>query len=1255
MLGIRLALTGFAVGLLQLCSLSAQSAWTQISPQAPIPPPRYAHTTVYNPTSNRLIVFAGAAGPGGSYTNDVWVMTNANGVGTPSWIQLFANGAPGSPAPRVLHSAVYDAATNRMIVFGGFSPGLAEYNDVWVLTNADGTGGTPAWIPLIPSGSTPARCSQGAVYDAASNRMLIFLGDTTGYQYPGFANTARDVWALTHANGLGGTPAWIQLSPTGTPPPGRWVTQIDSAYDPATNRLMLYGGSAGKPNDRFAYGDTWVLTNANGLTGTPVWQQLNPTGATPLARSHASGFYDSATNRLVIHGGTVDPGDYPSLSDTWILSNANGIGTPFWQQVLPQGTQIPARRLHVCVYDRLRNLMVVYGGQLTAGSSLPSTSETWVLSNANGLGVSQQLRIDAITPNHGGNVGAVTVRITGAGFQSGTTIKLTGMGQDILGTKTQFIDSGVLLTTFDLSGATPGSRTVVVSNSNNATVSLALGFMVDEGGAAQIWVDIVGRDKIRIGSNQTFYITYGNRGNVDSAPSIISVVVPTSVDFSVDVSQPLIGTLTSGSNNVLAFALGSVPAGGSGAIPINLNTTAPANSVRDLRRGSFLSTITGSFQLRAFLNLVMDLPAATGADFEANLPCAFFSTCDSQCASLYLRQLQVLDLARSQFDVYINSSAAATAKLAELGADRILAGAKATLLGYIIGQLVGAIGLASEGGALGVAAENYISGAITHLISATQAAYGGSNPTNVQELQEAALDVSQASTSTATILQLEQSNRIFEELADQINSLVDFVRGIVEDMSARSQEYFDLRLARQDAFNTFQVAAADFCRARNNVERCHSSLGSSATPCGSQQQPLPPSDSGDDRAMITITPVSSLDPNDKVGPQGVGAIGYLASAKALRYSIYFENEPNATAPAQSVTVTDKLNNNIDLTTLTLGPISFLNQLITPPSVPPSATSFATTVDLRPATNLLVKINAALNATTGVLTWTLQSLDPATNEPPNDPLVGFLQPGAEGSVFFMAMPKSTVTTGTILQNTASVVFDANPPIATPTWSNAIDNTKPTSHVNSLAVTQTSKSFPVQWLGSDIGSGVRDFTVYVSDNGGPYIAWLTNTTATQAIYSGINGHTVAFYSIARDLVGNIETSKSTAEANTTIKVPPTIQCTGCYLLISGTRATIAFNVNPVGANSTFSYNYRTTAQTVQFVGTTISQFSVNGNTVTFTGQGNLNGQTGYNFTVTATDGGSIGSGLDTVSFSITGPDSYSYSARGTIFGGDIVVQQ
>jgi hypothetical protein len=216
--------------------------------------------------------------------------------------------------------------------------------------------------------------------------------------------------------------------------------------------------------------------------------------------------------------------------------------------------------------------------------------------------------------------------------------------------------------------------------------------------------------------------------------------------------------------------------------------------------------------------------------------------------------------------------------------------------------------------------------------------------------------------------------------------------------------------------------------------------------------------------------------------------------------------------------------------------------------------------------------------------------------------------------------------------------------------------PTSFATTVAPQVATSSFTVSWGGSSPVSSVTTFDVFVSDNGGPFTPFQTATTATSATFTGVPAHTYGFFSIATDAAGNKEPMKTTADVVVTIgPAPPTILCTGCYFLKDGARATLAFNVSVAGSSSTFAFNFRNSTQTVQFASTATSQISINGNSATFSGQGNVNGQTGYTFTVTATDGGAAGSGLDTVSIAITGPNNFSYSAAGTIAGGDIVVHQ
>lgn len=286
---------------------------------------------------------------------------------------------------------------------------------------------------------------------------------------------------------------------------------------------------------------------------------------------------------------------------------------------------------------------------------------------------------------------------------------------------------------------------------------------------------------------------------------------------------------------------------------------------------------------------------------------------------------------------------------------------------------------------------------------------------------------------------------------------------------------------------------------------------------------------------VLINVIQSFDPNDKVGSAGAASQRFVTGAEPLRYGIYFENKATATAPAQEVTITDRLDPNlVDLSSFNFGPVSFGNKQITPES---AAKDFSTDVDLRPATNLVARVTGKLDAVTGLVTWKFTSLNPATGLPTTDPLAGFLPPSVhppegDGNVFFTVSPKPGLPTGSVISNGSSIVFDNNSAINTPTWSNTTDNSNPASHVIALSAIQNSASFVVQWSGTDTGSGIRDYSVYVSDDGGPFTSWLTQTAATQAIFPTSANHIYSFFSRARDFAGNTEPLKSAAEASTQI---------------------------------------------------------------------------------------------------------------------------
>jgi len=230
-----------------LTSHVAAQTWSEILPVGTAPPFRcYGASSVYDPGSNRLILFGGNSCLGFSF-NDVWVLANADGTGAPQWIQLAPTGGP--PVSRNNHTAVYDAANNRLVIFGGCAGGcLPTLNDVWVLTNANGLeAGAPNWVQLSATGGPPAaRQNSRAAYESVTNRMIVFGGQDGGGS---LATVFEEIWVLANANGLeAGTPTWSQLSPMGAPVSGTIGYYLASmVYDATANRMTVFGGLPKSP------------------------------------------------------------------------------------------------------------------------------------------------------------------------------------------------------------------------------------------------------------------------------------------------------------------------------------------------------------------------------------------------------------------------------------------------------------------------------------------------------------------------------------------------------------------------------------------------------------------------------------------------------------------------------------------------------------------------------------------------------------------------------------------------------------------------------------------------------------------------------------------------------------------------------------------------------------------------------------------------------------------------------------------------
>jgi hypothetical protein len=298
------------------------------------------------------------------------------------------------------------------------------------------------------------------------------------------------------------------------------------------------------------------------------------------------------------------------------------------------------------------------------------------------------------------------------------------------------------------------------------------------------------------------------------------------------------------------------------------------------------------------------------------------------------------------------------------------------------------------------------------------------------------------------------------------------------------------------------------------------------------------------RAKASTEQLGPLDPNFLSGPLGVSPQNFVPVEGSQPYAIYFENKPDASAPALVVKLTQQLDSSLDWSTFELGDFGF-GSLIVP--VPAGRQFYSTRVDALASVGAYVDVTAGIDLETGLVTWTFTTVDPATLDlPAGDPSAGFLPPDddtgrGEGWASYSVQPRADTASGTVINSKATVTFDAGlldeSSLDTDPIFNTIDAGLPTSNVAALP-TFSPASFAVNWSGSDEtgGSGIATYDVYVSDDNGPITLWQSATTQTSAIFTGQDGHTYSFYSVATDNVGHVQPTPTAGQATTTVDTSP-----------------------------------------------------------------------------------------------------------------------
>jgi hypothetical protein len=650
--------------------------------------------------------------------------------------------------------------------------------------------------------------------------------------------------------------------------------------------------------------------------------------------------------------------------------------------------------------------------------------------------------ITSVSTDRGGNTGFVTVEIKGGWLGANATVSLVRSGYaDIVAQYVYGSSDGTALTaTFDLTDKEPGEWNLVVTNPDGQSATAPSPFTIEEGGEPELWVEVVGREKIRVGTPQKYIIRYGNRGLVNAEYAEVLLWFP----------------------NFLTAELASKPHE-TDCPPVRYdpNFLPPENEsdvsgymivVFDVAPGSvdeLQLTLTSPFDSVPFeisARMTQDFGPTSSTKISSStkalepfshLPTSSNATSQNNGEDLYDIKIEFLVGWRtgiSQFSGEKMDHAILT--LPEFDEEGNVVGERSwTQTKQIDGKDILKSGPPEE------IKEELLEQQGEYWISKQK----GSRSLTKEEIQKLAESLDLFTQQQNAWDHQEQPFKGVSKEGKFVGDCIGildycaelawkndprpwmsdgFVRDVDSDKyeGARIREWFDVPSPewKQD-FPQWIIYKIEPGKAHNAVDTLH------------------------------VEPVTSATPEDKYGPTGFDLPGtpyeerqrFVPADQNLYYKVDFWNAENATAPACDVFVEDQLDANLDWSTFRFEEIGFLDWKV---ELEPCQ-YFNVNVDTRPEMDLIVNVEGTFDAETGAINWTFRSLAPNTMETPEDPMAGFLPPITEsgrevGWVCFSVYPEAGLPSGTQIGNQAFVNFDGigpyNPAPKEGPWINTIDS-------------------------------------------------------------------------------------------------------------------------------------------------------------------------------------------------------------------------
>ena len=286
------------------------SSWSQLEAGDPQPNTRYGTAAVFDPAAGHLVTFAGFTDAG--RFEDTWRFDPA----AVFWTEISPE--EGNPGRRCLHSASYDSARHRMIIYGGQRSGPLD--DLWALDLA-----TQRWSEFMPPERPGGRFYTSNVYDPGNDRVLIFGGNLGA---PGLSN---ELWGFDLE-----AESWRLLEPLGDPPAPR--EGAAAIFLQERGRMVVFGGTTDTHTNQL-----WVL---DGLAPTTAVSAA-ATGARPrqsvLHQNYPNPFNAGTTIAFELPEQSHVSLTVYDLLGRKVRTLVTGIRKPGWQQVRWDGTDDAGR------------------------------------------------------------------------------------------------------------------------------------------------------------------------------------------------------------------------------------------------------------------------------------------------------------------------------------------------------------------------------------------------------------------------------------------------------------------------------------------------------------------------------------------------------------------------------------------------------------------------------------------------------------------------------------------------------------------------------------------------------------------------------------------------------------------------------------------------------------------------------------------------------------------------------------------------